>query len=526
MLKILIVDDEAPTRMRIIKGIDWEEFNISQIIQAEDGEEALHLCDTFIPDILLTDVRMPKTDGIELATRLTQRFPGIKTIFVSGYTDKEYFKSAIRLGAVSYIEKPVDLGELKDVLAETVSALNNDRSTAHKIKAFEQSRNLQKLMEVAGELCQPSFYNEQLLEELVPEIRSASLFVTVVAKIAFSSGSSDLSSFIPFMFQSIYEISDVYDAPSLSPLCTCKGNHIIIHLAGQSTGSNFTDYKMIDQYCNFVVDKLSGSGINSVVAVGTVVSSWKELARSYETAVVAVQQSFYQESDSVCYYKKTGASTYQFTPEQVEIFSQTLKKQNRNHALLYIHNLTGEIKQFQNTLVINVLRHYYALICELMRLAQDEQITLYEKIGKEQDVWVHIQNFSFITQLEDFLVQGINQYYDSLNEGKYGNATVDRIVKFIKNNYANPDLSITAISEYTNLSPTYICHLFKDTTKMTINNFILNYRMQKAQQLLKDPVCKVKEVGFLVGYRNGNYFSYQFKKFTGLSPSQFREKTI
>ena len=95
------------------------------------------MCDTFIPDILLTDVRMPKTDGIELvATGLTQRFPGIKTIFVSGYTDKEYFKSAIRLGAVSYIEKPVDLGELKDALAETVSALNNDRSTAHKIKGI------------------------------------------------------------------------------------------------------------------------------------------------------------------------------------------------------------------------------------------------------------------------------------------------------------------------------------------------------------------------------------------------------
>ena len=126
----------------------------------------------------------------------------------------------------------------------------------------------------------------------MPEIRNASLFVTVVAKIVFSSGNSDLSSFIPFMFQSIYEISNMYDAPSLSPLCTCKGNHIIIHLAGQSTGSNFTDYKMIDQYCNFVVDKLSGSGINSVVAVGAVVSSWKELARSYETAVIAVQQSF------------------------------------------------------------------------------------------------------------------------------------------------------------------------------------------------------------------------------------------
>lgn len=526
MLKILIVDDEAPTRARIIKGINWEELNISQIVQAEDGDEAIHLCDTFVPDILLTDVRMPKTDGIELATHLTHRFPGIKTIFISGYTDKEYFKSAIRLGAVSYIEKPVDLTELFNVLSEAVVSLNNDRATAHKIKAFEQSRNLQKLMEVAGSLCQPTFYNEQLLEELVPEVRNASLFVTVVAKVTFVGGGSDLSSFIPFMFQSIYEIASVYDAPNLSPLCTCKGNHIIIHLVGQSTGSNFTDYKLIDSYCNFVVERLSGSGISSVVAVGAVVSSYKELARSYETAVIAVQQSFYQESDSVCYYKKAGASTYQFGTEQIEIFSQALRKQNRNHALLYIHNLTGEIKQYQNTLVINVLRHYYALICELMRLAQDEQIALYEKIGKEQDVWVHIQNFSFITQLEDFLVQGINQYYDSLNEGKYGNATVDRIIKFIKNSYANPDLSITAISEHTNLSPTYICHLFKDTTDTTINNFILNYRMQKAQQLLRDPMCKVKDVGFLVGYRNGNYFSYQFKKFTGLSPSQFRENTL
>ena len=194
---------------------------------------------------------------------------------------------------------------------------------------------------------------------------------------------------------------------------------------------------------------------------------------------------------------------------------------------MYIHNLTGEIKQYQNTLVINVLRHYYALICELMRLAQDEQITLYEPKSARSRMFGSIsRTFLSSRQLEDFLVQGVNQYYDSLNEGKYGNATVDRIVKFIKNNYSNPDLSITAISEYINLSPTYICHLFKDTTEITINNFILNYRMQKAQQLLKDPACKVKDVGFLVGYRNGNYFSYQFKKFTGLSPSQFREKTL
>lgn len=526
MLKILIVDDEAPTRMRIIKGIDWESHGISQIIQAEDGEEALHLCDTFIPDILLTDVRMPKTDGIELATHLNARFAGLKTIFISGYTDKEYFKSAIRLGAVSYIEKPVDLGELDDILRDTVQSLDTDRSTAHKIKAFEQSRNMQKLMEVASALCQPSFYNEPLLEELVPEVRGATLFVTVLAKITFSAGQSDLSSFLPFMFQSIYEISNMYDAPNLTPICTCKGNHIIIHLTGQSTGSNFTDYKLIDQYCHFVVDKLSGTGVSSIIAVGSVVSSWKELARSYETAVIAVQQSFYQESDNVCYYKKTGGSTYEFKPEQVELFVQMLKKQNRNHALLYIHNLTSEIKQNQNTLISNVLRHFYAMICELMHLAQEEQIVLYEKIGKEPDIWVYIQNFSFITQLEEFLAQGINLYFDSLSEGKYGNTTVDRIVKFIKNNHANPDLSITAISEYTNLSPTYICHLFKDTTQSTINNFILNYRMQKAQLLLKDPTIKVKDVGFLVGYRNGNYFSYQFKKFTGMSPSQYRENTI
>lgn len=120
MFKLLIVDDEDITREGIVERICWNEFGIDQIEQADDGVNALRKAAEFVPDIILTDVRMPRMDGIDLSIKLRELYPDCVIIFMSGYTDTVYLKSAIRLKAVNYLEKPINLQELNQAIKTAV----------------------------------------------------------------------------------------------------------------------------------------------------------------------------------------------------------------------------------------------------------------------------------------------------------------------------------------------------------------------------------------------------------------------
>ena len=121
-MKLLIADDEILTREGLISSIDWESLGIHQIFQAEDGIRALHIARLQEPDIILSDIRMPRLSGIELVEKLSSLLPDTSIIFMSGYSDKEYLKAAIRLNAIDYVEKPLDI--------ETVRQPSKRRSNA------------------------------------------------------------------------------------------------------------------------------------------------------------------------------------------------------------------------------------------------------------------------------------------------------------------------------------------------------------------------------------------------------------
>ena len=112
MVKILIVDDESYTREGILDTISWEDLSITEVKEAFDGINALEILENYEPDIILTDVRMPRLNGIELSFKARELYPSCSIIFMSGYSDKEYLKSAIHLKAISYVEKPIYLYEL------------------------------------------------------------------------------------------------------------------------------------------------------------------------------------------------------------------------------------------------------------------------------------------------------------------------------------------------------------------------------------------------------------------------------
>ncbi len=120
MINLLIVDDEVFTREGIMEILPLEDLNITKVISAFDGLDALEKIKTFKPDILLTDVRMPRMNGIDLAFEVRKTYPDTSIIFMSGYSDKEYLKSAIKLKAISYVEKPIEPEELESAVRNAI----------------------------------------------------------------------------------------------------------------------------------------------------------------------------------------------------------------------------------------------------------------------------------------------------------------------------------------------------------------------------------------------------------------------
>jgi len=141
MLKLLIVEDEKITRESLETLIPWNELGIGEIKSAKNGQEALETVKNYIPDILLCDVRMPRMDGIEFSKRLKNIFPKCKIVFISGYAEKEYLLSAIRLNAIDYIEKPLNIEKIKSTMKKVVEIIEFERKEEEEKERLKEHYN-------------------------------------------------------------------------------------------------------------------------------------------------------------------------------------------------------------------------------------------------------------------------------------------------------------------------------------------------------------------------------------------------
>ena len=130
-MRLLIADDEAYAREGLLDAIDWEACGIHEIMQAADGREALSIASWFSPEIVLTDIRMPKLNGIEFAEKLLRQCPDSKLLFMSGYMEIEYLKKAISLDAVEFVEKPIDIRKLEAAVQKAVSFIKEKERQEH-----------------------------------------------------------------------------------------------------------------------------------------------------------------------------------------------------------------------------------------------------------------------------------------------------------------------------------------------------------------------------------------------------------
>ena len=137
--RIMLVDDEEEVRSAILKKLDWGSLGYSEVLDAENGEDALEKIGHFAPDVLLTDIRMPYMDGLTLCERVRKSYPNIKLLIFSGFDEFEYAKQAMRLNVAEYILKPVNLKELSGILKKTAEGLDEEIRQRRSVDELERN---------------------------------------------------------------------------------------------------------------------------------------------------------------------------------------------------------------------------------------------------------------------------------------------------------------------------------------------------------------------------------------------------
>lgn len=516
-MKVLIVDDETLTREGLVSSIDWESLNIHKIFQADDGIHGLETARLEKPDIILSDVRMPRMDGIRMAEELRKILPDSSIIFMSGYSDKEYLKAAIKLKAISYVEKPIDPKEVTQALLEAMENTEFLRRTkrSETLQYEEKTEKLAQLLTYPPrqELSAAKELFRELDLPLTPDTRFTALIVKTAVQL------SDLD--MPLQ-KDIFEkfrrnASDV----GYHLLITSKHDQFLIfQLFGEEQPSKQKLQELVS-----ALKEMFSPVCNFHIAVGNSVVGIGQAYQSYNDAAVLLQSSFFCPYNSILTSGRAAVSGKELLGKQTERLEQAIDLRDKGNAFEAAEDLFKGLLGCQVLMPSQVKDTYYKLLMVVGNAYGRFKLNP-PKASIDENIWGYIDKCVTLLELHQLLTEKLEQLFLRLEEMTSDHSTSYLIKEYIGRHYADSTLSVKSISEYVYRSTSYVCTSFKNETGQTLNQYLTEYRMEIAKQLLEDPRYKISDISSMVGYTDGNYFGKLFKKMVGLSPSEYREKMM
>lgn len=529
MIKLLIVDDEENTRDGLREYMPWKKLGVDVVETAKNGLDALKIANKMEPDILLTDVKMPKMDGIELASRIRELFPECNIIFLSAYADKEYLKQAIQLKATSYIEKPVITKEIKSIILDTVlQCKNNTKKKAETIELMNSINESIPLVcqKVALELVK-DHADVSMLSEKFHDVFSHFPFdgsyITAYISINWKSMLDNKTR--DSIKQSILEFFSKSNCFNY-PICLAGFNNVenivLIVRVNDETYVNYTNNSFKQ-----LLDKLmeiSNGKVDFSIGMGLCVTNIGQISKSFHAAASASNMQFYEGANKVFNHSQISSNHFKIENDFYDFFRNCLDSDRKDEASELVKKLTYDAGILKDNNIDSIKNIYFNLILIIYKIAMDRGFIDIFSENEKKYTWQEIDKITFLSELSEYILSNIDAIFSRMEEKDAISRKTYEIMKYIRENYSNKELSIHSIARHSYLTPTYLCAFFKKNAGKTLNEYITEIRMEKAKELLKDSRLKLYEVANRVGLSGANYFSTLFKKYTGYIPSEFREK--
>lgn len=502
MIKLLIVDDE-PMEREGMQLILEKHFPDLVIQQAKNGRVAVDMAATFMPDLVLMDIKMPGMNGLEAIEAITAEQPHIKFIMVTAYDTFSYMKAAIKLGAKDYILKPSKAAEIVTTIGKVLGEIEAERNK-HVASLDQQEKWERARMLVETDVVTQLLFDHvhdvhvDLLMEMLDVPAEGDLFVIVL--LLPESGDAHYS-----------EIRQAIRQRGWTGALYGRQLPLIVF---REPGTTYRS-----QATALARELLSlGSVQDWFIGIGNVCSSLDDVRRSYQEAMLATVDT-------------QGRKRYRFFEEI------PLKPETREQAM------TDQKALMENIRLGKWDRVHTQVTNAITTLEKEGTPIVYTQQRILQVLWMTSRVLSesgietkeplFSVQPTDYrtLMKEAERLLDEMKEAyrthfSHTEADTFQQIKQYIQDHSHEDMSLDTLAQTVHLSPIYISKMFKEKQGMNYIDFLTECRMDKAKGLMKDPEKSIKEISYEVGYHDPNYFSKVFKKMTKHSPKEYRRSLL
>lgn len=522
MLKIFLVEDEMIMREGIKKNIDWEKENFSFVGDAADGELAYPLIMQKKPDILITDIKMPFMDGLELSRLVKAELPDIKIIVLSGYDEFDYAKEAIDIGIAEYMLKPVTSAKLLETLHRVEKAILDQREReSAKGGVDEERRFFRKL--VSGNMSVSLLLKEG--RELGMEL-AASEYNLLLLQLFLGDDVDEAHS-------RIEEIRQVFRK--------LKENYSNIELVDWGREEFWFLLKGTEEYPLSKLETNIREELEKLVSIenqteyfgvlGKKTERLGDLGVCYEAANRRFAHRFLEERNKI-YQVEDAVDTAldleslnlsQTDRKGLEQFLSTGLKEDIDAFIDSYFEKTGG-KNIQSIL----FRQYVVMDIYIIALSFSQKMgyqkpELAELYGDKQEfmtVFASVEDTKLY--LRKILETAIDLREKAL-PGKY-DTVLKQAQEYIETHYNEYDISLNTVAASVNLSPNHFSAIFSQELGETFIEYLTRIRMEKAKELLRTTSKKSTEIAYEVGYKDAHYFGSLFKKTQNCTPKEYRAR--
>lgn len=520
MLKVFLVDDEIVIREGIRNNVHWDALDLVLCGEAPDSEIALSMIQELRPDILVTDIRMPFMDGLELCRRVSSTMPWMHIVILSGHDDFSYAKEAITLGVKEYLLKPVSVQALEQVLVRIACNIIKEREQQADLDAMR--RRLHSSSRLLQESCLTSLLDGADEQAVLSQARQLRLNLLANHYLMMLVSLSAEGQFLRARAV-IERFADGYGGAV--HLCV-RGSHIAVLVMGDTVVDLEERAYGFAQAVKHEMEREGDVGLR--VVIGEPVEALSALRGSLLSAARLLSSTSARNQIIGADDHEAAMQPDWMPPELMQVNVLPLYEQlqyatadNAQEAVARYLAPIGDALLLSPMMTNYIIVDMLLVASRIVRKCGLEPAEVLPEVTQMNSMLTDIKTAEDILAFASSLLERALSLRDRHSPARHS-AVVRKACQYIDENYQMPEMMLRDVSGHVALSNNHFCTVFSQEMGVTFIEYLTRHRMEKAKALLKTTELKSGEIAERVGYNDPRYFRYLFKKHIGMNPRDYR----